>query len=669
MWQLDGSGNWQPAGDFRPCVKDGVAAIHDAVSGTILYPVGNILNAGPAKPNLGYSLGANVHPETKWGRIYYGADRGGMGNGTWKNTALDDYAFKGVGDIANLNANSGDWVNNNLKWSQLRFDGWFHVFADKAGSWVFTQGFDDHFAFSIDGVNIICNTTYNLTAVSAAHEIAEGWHRFTMIAGDTYGGYGAGRITLNGGTFNTKFLKKGAGTASMTFAGGTVAATVNDAGSTPFLSGFNSITYGTGGLTVDTNGKDVNMANNTVVGVTVDSAFVKKGTGTLTVDALPPTPSVVVSNGMLVVSANYDNTSPLARRWSFNGADETANLTDSVGGTVASKIGTAVAFTDGEAVMTGDGNNAGSLNLGKGLLGTGDVSIEFWATRTGTPHWARVFDYGSDTANYFLLAWNYGTTNNRIQFILRKDGSDKVLVDKSDTVFADNVKYHIVVTVKANADGTSTIRLVRTNVANSSDKRDYTSTSQADWTIRKLIGGNFYIGHSQWSSDKNANAKYDEVRIWNGILSDAAIALSYAKGPDATTADLAEVVAASDATRTIEVATEGTLDLGVHTLRQPIVAGAGTVMGSLVVTDRILARCGETLKASGTIDLTNAKVELVDRENFEPTDSFSFLEAAPNDSLAIVGCPAAVNLPRGWIVAVRGDSAAITRNGLTLYLR
>jgi hypothetical protein len=99
------------------------------------------------------------------------------------------------------------------------------------------------------------------------------------------------------------------------------------------------------------------------------------------------------------------------------------------------------------------------------------------------------------------------------------------------------------------------------------------------------------------------------------------------------------------------------------------VAGAGTVMGSLVVTARILARCGETLKASGTIDLANAKVELVDRENFEPTGSFNFLEAAPNDSLAIVGCPAAVNLPRGWIVAVRGDSAAITRNGLTLYLR
>jgi hypothetical protein len=280
------------------------------------------------------------------------------------------------------------------------------------------------------------------------------------------------------------------------------------------------------------------------------------------------------------------------------------------------------------------------------------------------------FNIGRDAAGTYVQdGGTFNTNSNRIQFILRKDGSDKVLVDKSDTVFADNVKYHIVVTVKANADGTSTIRLVRTNVADSSDKRDYTSTSQADWTIRKLIGGNFYIGHSQWSSDKDANAKYDEVRIWNGILSDAAIALSYAKGPDATTADLAEVVAASDATRTIEVATEGTLDLGVHTLRQPIVAGAGTVMGSLVVTDRILARCGETLKASGTIDLANAKVELDDHENFEPTGSFNFLEAAPNDSLAIVGCPAAVNLPRGWIVAVRGDSAAITRNGLTLYLR
>ena len=48
-------------------------------------------------------------------------------------------------------------------------------------------------------MNIVCNPTYGLTANTAAHDISEGWHRFTVIAGDTYGGYGPG-LSFNGST-------------------------------------------------------------------------------------------------------------------------------------------------------------------------------------------------------------------------------------------------------------------------------------------------------------------------------------------------------------------------------------------------------------------------------------------------------------------------------------
>ena len=112
VWQLDGNNVWQLVGDFRPCVKDGVAGVYDVVSETIRYPVGSTLSAGPAKSGSGYAIGFASHPATQWGRISYG-QRGGMGNGAWKNLGLNDYTFMGAGDIDNLLNSS--WRDSNLR--------------------------------------------------------------------------------------------------------------------------------------------------------------------------------------------------------------------------------------------------------------------------------------------------------------------------------------------------------------------------------------------------------------------------------------------------------------------------------------------------------------------------------------------------------------------------
>ena len=1188
VWQLDANSAWQLVGNFMPCVKDGVAGVYDAASETILYPAGNTLTAGPAKYDSSWPSSAKVgsvdHPATLWGRIYYGAARSDMGNGEWKNIGLTDYTIQGAGDIANLNANSGTWVSSNLAWAQLRFDGWFYVSPDKAGSWTFQQGFDDYFSLTIDGVNIVCNPTYNLTANTAAHDIAEGWHRFTIIAGDTYGGYGAGRVTLdgvkvpftvsiNGGTamaFNvtnfpqgsgsntytltsnedwsdrgaillaggavldlnghqltvkdivcddylgamvtnsasnkavliftgepsvskavtdglvkevgTKILLAKAGELSATWTGAADGVSANNAGNwvdtltgeavvpnanyavkiagsavglqipagssfacksfdigactltancdwtglsvRPTISGTANLnghtltlnnlsalsggtftgtdgsavafpvsdtSYGTfseaeyidsigdltlsgsakillpkdgadmfsstvdlnigatanrsvefrqtdgnvslaigrisqvagakatytmtngtltaskefevggrgvgefvqtggtatlnswlnigryggtgivtvnGGSLVNTYNNDVyvgceggtgtinvgddgyvevynlrvgagwwsnnkgyinisgnghlktrnwaalcnyngssgmygevnqsggtfevgtdicvgerssgvgvyNMAGGnltanilrigwnsgakgtfamdggevslrgsilmgivsgatgwftmnggtltaptitaqggdaTVVlnggtlkasadgdiikdvdnlvfgtGTTIDtdghntaitgcgydtvpgSSFVKTGAGTLTA-AMPPVDTLIVSNGVLALSAAADNGKPLAalsHRWSFTDG----SLADSEGGapdaTTIPAENPALTFENGEVVMTGDGNSTGALNLGKGVVPAGNATIEIWATRTGVKYWSRVFDYGTGTADYFTMSWVSGNNGAGEAVELKVNNASN---SKASTMqYEDNVKYHISVTATVNADGSTTFFWAKRDVTTGEVLKSGT-LAQAGWTLAKLAAGNFYLGHSQWSSDFDANAKYDEVRIWRGALNAEALTLSAQKGPDATTEDIAAIVAKNAETpvgRTLDLA-GGTLDLGGNTLIQPNLMGnGGTVRnGTLTITDTIRLNVGDSITASGTIDLSNAKVEIVDVENL--STPFWFIKPAENGTLTVVGTPEAVNLPSGWKISASSSGAKVHKVGFTIYVR
>lgn len=142
-------------------------------------------------------VGTVAHPQTQWGRIAYG-NRSAMSGTAWMDIALQNYVFKGAGDTSNINGWQTEWQTANLKQSQLRFDGWFEVTADKAGDWRFQLAYDDYFAFYIDGTRILYINTAKKTDPSETVNLTEGWHRFTVICGDTTGGYGAGWESLLG---------------------------------------------------------------------------------------------------------------------------------------------------------------------------------------------------------------------------------------------------------------------------------------------------------------------------------------------------------------------------------------------------------------------------------------------------------------------------------------
>ena len=93
--------------------------------------------------------------------------------------------------LANLNGgNSSSWQSSYLKTSRVRYDGWFYVTAAQAGNWTVTQMFDDYFGFAIDGEWIVVNSSY-VNSMSTTVDVPEGWHRFTIVCGDSSGGFGS----------------------------------------------------------------------------------------------------------------------------------------------------------------------------------------------------------------------------------------------------------------------------------------------------------------------------------------------------------------------------------------------------------------------------------------------------------------------------------------------
>ena len=510
---------------------------------------------------------------------------------------------------------------------------------------------------------------------------ASGAGEYRAIGGMVVGAKGVLRVRA-GGRLVAKSVSTSKSTAKVQFDGGTVVAT-NVADGATLLSNFSSIEVGEGGLALDTAGWNVAMTNCGFASAH-GGVFVKAGDGTLTVDVLPQVDKVAVSNGTLEVksaAAPGEVVVPgLLHRWSFNGATDEENLADAVGGAVGAKIGEAVTFENGEAVMSGDGNSAGSLNLGTGLLGTGEgATIEIWATRTGVKSNARVFDYGSDENNFFMLAWNTAS-EGEINFRVRKNGGNH-LGHNGGVPWTTGEKCHVFVTFKTRDDGSGKPRIGWFAYDPATGRRlnaDEFDINSADLTLADLANANFYLGHSQFADHDDANARYDEVRIWDGVLSQSAMARSVELGPNATAAQLAGVgqISASGDTA-LAVAPGATFDLssGVS-LSRAVVSGGGRVTGgTLTATGELRAKLGECLVVDGgTFDIYGAKVvfSAEDLATLETSRKSYTLARAANGG-RIVGSPLQPAtddaLPTGWHVVATSGSVTLFKGGMTLFLR
>ena len=298
----------------------------------------------------------------------------------------------------------------------------------------------------------------------------------------------------------------------------------------------------------------------------------------------------------------------------------------------------------------------------------GPVTIEIWATQDAVQEWSRIFAIGSADNNKLAMGWSYGTDINTDFIQLKISSSDLVYQRDKMQPYTIGTKYHISMVIVPNGDGKSTLSWAKRDVTTGDILKSGSSVTSGNWTPGDFASRNLWLGHGY--SNNDASATYDEVRIWNGAVSAEALTLSAQKGPDATAADLAEIGAAAPA-RTLELNSTATLEIASGTtFTQPIVKGCGTVSGgTLKVTDSLVVKAGETLYASGTVDLSGAKIVLPEPDGLESSGPFKLLKAPAGQTLTIVGTPEVVGVPSGWELIVRGDSARIAKKSFVILVR
>ena len=298
----------------------------------------------------------------------------------------------------------------------------------------------------------------------------------------------------------------------------------------------------------------------------------------------------------LVIGVGGEDTPiELLHRWSFEGGTDAERLADT--GTAASlataatvcgaDADTAVAFADGMVSLSGDGNSKGYLTLGTNTI-PDTATLEFWAREDAVRNWSRVFDYGVDTANYVMLSWT-GGTDQRTDRFTAVNSQTSGNIDGSMAPYTPGTMYHISLALEKDAtDGSTMVRVMRRDAKTGELQRMGTRTV-ANFAVSSLADAVLYLGHSVWTADADANATYDEVRVWSGVLSDAQLKANAIAGPGV--ADLAEAMQ-------IAAEAEG--------------AATATAIGGHTATRRGRIAYGKSRSGKGSADVSWPKVALSD---------------------------------------------------------
>jgi hypothetical protein len=226
----------------------------------------------------------------------------------------------------------------------------------------------------------------------------------------------------------------------------------------------------------------------------------------------------------------------LTHRWSFNG-----DLNDSVGGSNATivEVGANDATLGASEVTMTGGDRAASdyVDLGTNLLQgkMTPVTIELWATQNEVQQFGRIFDFNNNTTNeYLFMSWSTGTNidGDRVGF---KDTTE-IVQEATNAPYTLETKFHIVMTLTpAFYEGVATGTMVRWYTAPAGNDNPLGALQGSFVTPHHLVSLNDlhnWLGRSIWPGDGTASASFDEVRIWDGELTEVERELFQVSGPD-----------------------------------------------------------------------------------------------------------------------------------------
>ena len=516
------------------------ADLANAAKWTSVNAAGETISAAPgAKTTViipAASLAAFAIPSgttLNWGRVLlggrtkakYGFKDGVPDNATttWRDLALSGYTTvsdipNGKNDISYLTKSSGN-LPSECGTAQIRLDGWFYVRSDQAGKWTLPNKFDDLGAFAIDGVWLYILNTYRVDSNGGTF-VSEGWHRYTIVVGDTSGNWGSS-LSLNGASVPFAVSINGGSNIAFSdanFTFGSDTDTVALSGDADWRA-LGAITLDSG-LTIDLNGHNLRFASITATSVgarlTNSSATTSSLLGDFDADNL------IVDGNIFLRAAE------LTHRWSFNGLTDEGNLVDSVGNVVATKDSSLISWNGTSMVMAGNGSEGSyGLVLGRGLLDAKAATIEIWATQHEIRNWNALFEYAVDTTDNVRWRLNYGTRD--YQQSICAPGVD-VAAQFRNTL---DEPAHFSVTFAENGAGTF-VRFMRRHAKTGAIEYECSGTTTK--SIADFDNPYFIVGGTMWK-DKTANAEFDEIRLWKGVLSDAQLAASVLAGPNTVLGD------------------------------------------------------------------------------------------------------------------------------------
>ena len=293
-----------------------------------------------------------------------------------------------------------------------------------------------------------------------------------------------------------------------------------------------TLTIATGGIA---NGGVLTIggSGNTTISSVISGSgsLAKTGAGTLTLSAFNtyngPT---TIANGVLKIVAPV-----VAHRWSFNN-----NLLDSVGGSTATIVEVGannVTWSSTQATLTGGTSTAADyIRLGSNLLPNTNtpVAIELWATPRSLQNWSRIFDFGSSTTENLFMSWTRAAT----QATDRVEWKDTVTnrVNNTNQPYNLNTEYHIVMLL--NPLGTQTEVKWYSAPAGSANLGAARGSFISNNTLASFTDTENNLGRSFYSSDNTANASYNEVRFWQGLVNSAFLEILHDAGPNANLSSL-----------------------------------------------------------------------------------------------------------------------------------
>ena len=269
-----------------------------------------------------------------------------------------------------------------------------------------------------------------------------------------------------------------------------------------------------------------------------------------------------------------------------------------------------VSVVDGRAVLAG-GGGAGYLNLGAGVVETDDATLEVWVTPGVQGSWAYMFAYGvcdvkagqngaaaNDYDGFFTCSWALAqsTDNDRMarnELSMRHNGVSYVNVQQQFGPFVPGVAYHVSLTFRR-VGGDTVVRWVSRNASTGAVLSEKTVTATG-WTATAAAGEGWSLtlGHNPWcNGTQDSAASYDEVRVWNGVLTDDQIAANIVAGPDSVPVGGRTV---DDAPAGFDIAAGSAFTVG----RAGIHWTSGTVSvgeGSSIVFDTAAHGCASPMK-------------------------------------------------------------------------